>query len=219
MSAIFARRFAELCEQAETIEASKRSERTTFGEGVYIDQNGFLKWQIQVRHLIGTVCGKDSQHFQSLNEVGKAAFVGDTNYGIFSRIKAVLLAAKEDFEGGYLHEIRSLIQADVYDSELEQAEELLASGYKTPAAVIAGIVLETNLRQACLDHMQPIGKLDTMNAALVKAGVYNKLVQKQITALADIRNNAAHGHSDQFDERDIENMIREVRHLVATRLG
>ena len=36
-------------------------------------------------------------------------------------------------------------------------------------------------------------KLGTMNAGLAKQGVYNKLTQKRITALADIRNKAAHG--------------------------
>jgi hypothetical protein len=55
---------------------------------------------------------------------------------------------------------------------------------KFAAAVIAGTVLETALRQLCLDRM---------NADLAKAGVYNSLMQKRITALAAIRNRAAHG--------------------------
>jgi hypothetical protein len=193
MSAAFGRRFHELCQQAETLEASKRHERSPMMEGTYVDADGFLKWRVQVRHLIATVCGTESQHF-------------------------ILLAAKEDYEGGYLHKIRNLIQADVFDNELEQADELLASGYKTPAAVIAGIVLETSLRQVCQDHGLAAGKLDKMNADLAKVGVYNKLVQKQITTLADIRNNAAHGHCDQFDEGDVTNMIRDIRSLLAGHL-
>jgi hypothetical protein len=219
MQTAFGRRFEELCQRAEALEASKRQERSPMMEGTYIDADEFLKWRVQVRHLIAAVCGAESEHFRSLDQVDKAAFVGDTNYGVFRRVNAVLLAAKEDYEGGYLKTVRNLIQADVFDAELEQAEELLASGYKTPAALIAGIVLETSLRQVCKDHGLPTGKLDKMNADLAKAGVYNKLVQKQITALADIRNNAAHGHSDQFDERDVTNMIRNVRDLVATRLS
>jgi hypothetical protein len=39
-----------------------------------------------------------------------------------------------------------------------------------------------------------------MNAALAKAGKYNKLMQKRITALADIRNSAAHGNFNQFTQ-------------------
>lgn len=169
MPTAFGRRFDELFKQADTFEASKRRERSPLMEGTYIDASEFLKWRIQVRHLIATVCGTESQHFHLLDQVDKAV-VGDTNYGIFLRLRAVLLAAKEDDDGGYLHKIRNLIQADVFDSELEQADELLASGYKAPAAVIAGIVLETSLRQMCQDNGLPTGAINKMNADLAKAG-------------------------------------------------
>ncbi|MCW5692026.1 MAG: DUF4145 domain-containing protein [Pseudolabrys sp.] len=110
-----------------------------------------------------------------------------------------------------------LVQSDVFDSELEQAAELLSSGYMVPAAVVAGIVLETGLREMCADNGIVIGKIDKMNADLAKAGVYNKLVQKQITAIAAIRNSAAHGHGDQFREEDVAGMIKDVGRILASR--
>jgi hypothetical protein len=105
---------------------------------------------------------------------------------------------------GFFFEV---VQSEVSDSELEQAEELLAAGYVTAAAVIAGVVLETGLRAMCSDAGLATDKLDKMNAGLAKAGVYNKLVQKQITTIADIRNSAAHGKTDQFTKDDVTNMI------------
>ena len=36
-------------------------------------------------------------------------------------------------------------------------------------------------------------------------------MQKRITALADIRNNAAHGHPEQFRDNDVSDMISYVR--------
>lgn len=119
--------------------------------------------------------------------------------------------------GGYLNKLKLLVQSEVFDSELEQAGELLASGYIAAAAVIAGVVLETGLREMCSDNALPSSKLDKMNADLAKAGIYNKLVQKQITALADIRNNAAHGHPEQFSKDDVANMIKEVQRILASR--
>ena len=56
-----------------------------------------------------------------------------------------------------------------------------------------------------------------MNTDLAKAGVYNKLVQKQITALADIRNSAAHGRPEQFTKDDVASMIKEVQRILANR--
>jgi hypothetical protein len=129
-------------------------------------------------------------------------------------IKAVFLAAREDYEGGYLRSTRSLIQADVFDSELEQAQELLDAGYKSPSAVVAGVVLETSLRELCDQNDIEHGKLDKMNAELAKIGVYKKLQQKQITAIADIRNSAAHGKPEEFKEADVQDMIRDITHFV-----
>jgi hypothetical protein len=36
-----------------------------------------------------------------------------TNFETFQRIRAVFLAAEEDYEGGYLKKFRDLIQADI----------------------------------------------------------------------------------------------------------
>ena len=53
-----------------------------------------------------------------------------------------------------------------------------------------------------------------MNAELAKIGVYKKLQQKQITAIADIRNSAAHGKPEEFKEADVQDMIRDITHFV-----
>ena len=75
-------------------------------------------------------------------------------------------------------------------------------------------MLETALRTLCDRHEIPHGKLDKMNADLAKAGQYNKLRQKRITALADIRNSAAHGKTDQFQPADVESMINEIERFL-----
>ncbi|MHC8349823.1 hypothetical protein ACYZT7_10720 [Pseudomonas sp. RT4P38] len=60
--------------------------------------------------------------------------------------------------------------AEVFGSELEQANELLAAGYASAAAVAAGVFLETTIRNLCIDHEIEHGKLDKMNADWPKCG-------------------------------------------------
>jgi hypothetical protein len=48
--------------------------------------------------------------------------------------------------------------------------------------------------------------------------VYDKLVQKRITALADVRNNADHGHHTKFKQEDVEDMVNWVRRFLADNL-
>ena len=71
-------------------------------------------------------------------------------------LKVVFLAAKEDYEGGYLRSILSLVHAELFDDELEQARELLASGYTVAAAIVARVVLETTLRTLCVNNGIPV---------------------------------------------------------------
>ena len=83
--------------------------------------------------------------------------------------------------------------------------------------MVAGCVLEDCLRRLCGKHELALParpKLDSMNADLARAGVYNKLTQKRITAIADIRKNAAHGNWDQFDQADVKDMIDWVANFV-----
>ncbi len=85
--------------------------------------------------------------------------------------------------------------------------------------MIAGVVLETTLRDMCSRNGIEYASLDKMNTDLAKAGIYNLLQQKRITALADIRNSAAHGRPDKFGEDDVSSMIRDVLAFVSTHIG
>jgi hypothetical protein len=84
--------------------------------------------------------------------------------------------------------------------------------------VIAGVVLDTALRDLCSREGLIHSKLDKMNTDLAKAGVNNKLQQKRITALADIRNSAAHGKTEEFSDGDVINMTRDVEQFLANYL-
>ena len=219
MTQLHRQRFQELSEQLARLEASRKPYQEDGARPGRFTVSGYdlLEWKVKVRSLLANVCGRESEHLEqfSANETSMYA----TNYELLLAMAAVFRAAKEDFEGGYLSSIRSIVQAELFDSELDQARELVAKGFIVPAAVVAGVVLETTLRELCRLQSLPLGKLDGMNAELAKASVYNKLVQKRVTALAAIRNAAAHGQSDQFTAQDTHDMIRDVERLVREHLG
>jgi len=132
---------------------------------------------------------------------------------------AVFRAAQEDFDGGHLDTLRHLVQAEVFDWELDQAQELLQSGYHAAAAVIAGVVLETTVREMCQKRSLPTGKLDKMNADLAKDSAYDILTQKRVTALAHVRNLAAHGRQTEFKAEDVVSMIADTRRFITDHAG
>ncbi|MHC4196790.1 MAG: DUF4145 domain-containing protein, partial [Planctomycetota bacterium] len=136
----------------------------------------------------------------------------------FDRCKGVFKAAKSDYEGGYLFKIESLVSAEVIDDVLEQAEYLLDNGQKDPACVVARVALETTLKKMCDKDNLSKGKLDKMNADLAKTGIYNKSMQKQITAWAGRGNDAAHGNWDNYTKEDVAEMIGGVQRFIAENL-
>jgi hypothetical protein len=51
-----------------------------------------------------------------------------------------------------LFDIKQLVQASLFDSELESAKELNKKGFQRGAGAIAGVVLEKHLSQVCNNH-------------------------------------------------------------------
>ena len=138
--------------------------------------------------------------------------------------RGILKAVKAEIEGGWLGTIKGLIAAEVFADFFEMAEHLLQEGYKDPAAVVIGSVLEEHLRQLCgknnisveynkSDKLLP-KKADLLNAELCGAGVYTKLDQKGVTAWLDLRNKAAHGQYKEYDQSQVELYLQNVRDFI-----
>ncbi len=132
-----------------------------------------------------------------------------------------LRALRRDYEADHLASIHGLVRAEVFADFIEMAEHLLDQGYKDPAAVLVGGVLEGHLRVLCAGRGIPTDaaggpkKADTMNGELASAVVYNKLDQKNVTAWLDLRNKAAHGRYKDYTQDQVSNMLQGVREFVA----
>jgi HEPN domain-containing protein len=203
-------RFTDLIELGDKVRATRREPSPGHLTGDFVDIQIANQWFASCLNLLSRVFGESSIQFTSFSKHSDK-YLKWSNVG---QAFGVLLAAKDDYESDSLFDVKQLIEAELFDDFLEQAEFLLQSGYYQPAAVIAGSVLEDGLRKLCVKHdikLPDKPKLDWMNAQLAKQGVYNKLTQKTVTAMADIRNSAAHGKWDDFEEEDVEELIKYVR--------
>ncbi|MEU3444666.1 hypothetical protein ABZ755_30475 [Streptomyces griseoincarnatus] len=132
-------------------------------------------------------------------------------------LHGIAVGLRDDIRSGWVASVVELVHADMHSDYLEMAESLLGSGYKDPAAVITGTSLEVHVRALCVksgiatDVAGRPKKADTMNADLKKAGVYDGLQQKQVTAWMDLRNKAAHGNYADYDKAQVRLFIDGVR--------
>jgi hypothetical protein len=132
----------------------------------------------------------------------------------------LLRSLRENFDEGYLLDLPGLVRAEVFADFIEQAEYLFQEGAWHVVPVVVGAVLEDHLRKLCGKYpaieLPARPKLDRMNADLMKAGEYNSIQHKQITAWAGIRNSAAHGEFGKFDQGQAEGMLRDVPRFLNT---
>lgn len=211
---IIIRRFGELNTKAESVLAAKVVDFVSAEGERYckVPSDMYKEWATNVLNLLHRTFGESSIHYKNLAEHYSkfGGWLSDFNdsFGIFR-------AAKEDFEGGYLFNIRTLAKAEVLSDAISQAQELLASEYKDPACILARVALESALKDLASRYGVSEGKLDRMNADLTKAGAYNMAKQKQITAWAEIGNKAAHGEWSQYTAQDASAMVAGVEALVA----
>jgi hypothetical protein len=211
-------RLAELVDRGQKVLDTRRSPPSNVFRDDSVDSQLALQWATSSQSLLANAFGVNSEHYKNFGaQLGK-----HPSYSPISRAFGVLKAAQDDFDNGHLYDVRQLIEADIFADFLEQAEHLFEVGYHQAAAVIAGCVLEDALRTLCQRNSLSLSnqpKIDTMNADLAKASVYNRLVQKRVTALADLRNKAAHGKWDEFEPDDVKEMLASVRRFAEEYLG
>lgn len=136
-------------------------------------------------------------------------------------LAGVVKSLRNTVDKDYLRSVTELIHGDVFGDFLEMAEHLLGEGYKDPAAVLTGGVLEEHIRQLCTRNAISVSlssgaakKADQMNSELVAAGVYSKLDQKSVTAWLDLRNKAAHGRYSEYTKEQVTLFIQSIRDFI-----
>jgi hypothetical protein len=162
--------------------------------------------------FIERVFGDGHPHFNQFLRKTEHEYRSDAEEGI-----EILKAIRAEIAGGWLVSVKGLVAAELFADFLEMAEHLLDAGYKDPAAVMIGSVLEEHLRQLCLKMEIPVEeerdgktipiKADRLNAELAKREAYSKLDQKQVTAWLDLRNNAAHGKYGAYNREQVKQFL------------
>lgn len=178
-------------------------------------------WVTRLGQLLKKLYGEKSQHYENFSK----AILTDGFYVIHSKwynhiaqLHGIALTVKHDIENDLLSSIKGLLQAEIFANFLEIGEHLLSEGYKDAAAVTIGAVLEDGLRELCkknnIEITKPTGaplSIEPLNAELAKNEVYSKLVQKQVTSWAHIRNKAAHGQYNEYNKSEVEMMLLFVQ--------
>jgi len=207
------KRFAELEDQGRKIPIR----RADPGEGSdAVDSEAFQCWASSAMHLVASVFGENSPHYRNLETAYKK--VRGYEYEV-RPMRGVFLAAKSDYDGGYLFSVQSTISGEIFGDFVTTAKAALSESQKDVAAVLSCAALEDALKR-----FAQMRALDTNDKnmteiinALKGAGLLSGPQKSLVDAMPRIRNAAMHAEWSKITPQDVGSVIGFVEQFLLTK--
>ena len=219
----------------ELVQEGHELTKTAYSDPVYTTLDGrsimivdgvrLYEWRTKLGGLLGNMIPANHPQQSIVAEI----VATPTKLNDLVKSIASLHGLRDSFTRGYFDNLHARIEAELSADYLGQADQLLNEGQPgkydhVPAAVLAGAVLEKNLRSLCGGQTPaiPVDKADGTHKMLnlliddlKKAGVFNEIQAKQLRAYAAIRNAAAHGEFTEFTRSQVETMVAGITQFIA----
>lgn len=154
------------------------------------------------------------------------SYLGEVKAGISAAIPELvqqinILRAAKDALDSRLMDIRSILQADLFDSELESARALAKAGYLRAAGAVCGVLIEKHLAEVCQTHgCSPKKKkapgISDLNQALKDNDTISVPQWRFIQHLADIRNLCDHAKGREPTKEEIADLTTGTEKVLKT---
>ncbi len=131
-----------------------------------------------------------------------------------------IIRAAKDALGSRLTEMRSILQADLFDSEIESAKALAKAGYLRAAGAVCGVVIEKHLTEVCDTHGLSVKKkhpgISDLNQLLKDNDTITVPQWRFVQHLADIRNLCDHAKEREPTKEEIADLVAGTEKVLKT---
>ena len=141
---------------------------------------------------------------------------GGIPYHTVQKLVGLLQSIAEEMKHGLMRKAEYIFVASTFDDFLEHASEFHKSGKKVESAVLVSTVFEDAVRRfATKTAIEQAGRaLDSLIDDLAKCGAVTQVKAKRWKSYAGVRNSALHAQWDEFDIRDVGEMIKGTREII-----
>jgi len=144
---------------------------------------------------------------------------GSAAYPKFETQLGILKSAKSRFKNA-IFDISEVLQADIFDSEIEAAKELNKKGFVRASGAIGGVVLEKHLGKVCAHHGLKSRKknpsISDFYQLLKENGTIDTAQWRFIQHLGDIRNQCDHPKEKEPTKDEIVDFLVGVEKVIKT---
>lgn len=189
--------------------------------GTIKDPIRFTQWTTSCLNLFDRLSISTNRFVIEFESWAKRAPGHEINLGA---ALGVLKSAREEYQRGFAIDYHLSVASAVFGDLLSQAEYLLSKGYLRASAVLIGAALEEALKSRAKAIPIEVAEKHTIVPLLHKlkapnVGVITEVQSKNLEAVAKVRNDAAHGGSFEYHEKDIHRALAEVQAILGRILG
>lgn len=215
LNPIFVRRFDELAQAFAALQFHPNGGGMS---GMNVKTGDWIRWATSAQSLIRAAFGEETPHYQNfLQAVEKCS---GYDYDVLA-LRGIFLAAKDDFDGGYVFNVDLRVSGEVFGDFVSLAKQALSEGNKDVAAVLACAALEDALkRYAASNGLSVEGKTmqDVVNL-LKSQGLVAGAQKSMLDTMPKIRNAALHADWSKLSEPDVAGVIGFVDQFLLTKFS
>lgn len=208
-------------------------------------EDNYQKWYSQSRSVIKQILPDRLADFENYYKLDKRKEISYENYTLsdyligvtitwggepcfkieragfikFKQQLKILQSAQSRFDSS-LFDIQQVVRADIFDSELDGARELIKSGFLRAGGAIAGVVLEKHLEQVCMNHNISVKKknpkISDYNDKLKEEKVLDVPTWRFIQRLGDLRNLCCHHKEREPKKEEVTELVDGIDKVTKT---
>ena len=119
-----------------------------------------------------------------------------------------------------LFEIQQMVEADLFDSEIDAAAMLAKRGFLRAAGAVCGVVLEKHLKSIATSHGLKISKkapsINDLNELLKNNDIIDLAQWRHLQYMGDLRNLCDHDKTPEPTSSNLDDLISGVKKVLKT---
>ena len=213
LDSMIIRKFDEVAEKGKKVNSSQQ----VTDVAAFVDSRKFQEWATSALNLLQKVFGENSIYYRNFQAI-YSKIINIVYKESFDNCRAILLAAREEYEQGGLSEIKLFLDHAVLEHLAASAGEYLRRGEKETACILASVLLEQALQHLCRRKGIAEGPLKLMNDELHKAKAYQVGTSQRIKDWCYMKEDFIQCRGDRYGTADVDEMLRGVQRFIAKEL-
>jgi uncharacterized protein DUF4145 len=179
-----------------------------------VNADKWEEWTTSVMNLLERAFGTDSVHARNFRRTYEESSSG-WSYNLRGA-KGVFLAAKSDFEGGYIFDLDKALSGEILGDFVMLAKAALKDGNKDVAAVLASAALEDALKRYARNNGVDVDEkvMHEVVSALKAKGLVSGAQKSLLDTMPKLRNYAMHANWEKLTIEDVGSIIGFVEQFL-----